>query len=138
MTTLRRILGVVGVAVALTACDALKDVMALATALDTQYHVPMNVNINNGSHLVITVVNAPQAEWAEDDRKAFAHEVAAFAKGHYARSASLDDITVVFQSSKSTGPVTVTRGGDSYRWTAAELTGPPADSAASGAVPASR
>lgn len=111
----------VAAALALAACQGIKDMMGVMTALNEHYHLAMNVNLNNGSHLVITLVNAPQADWADIDREAFAHEVAAFAKSHYAHPDALDDITVAFQSKSGAGPVTFTRGGGSYRWKVAEL-----------------
>ncbi|MFL5561468.1 MAG: hypothetical protein ACJ79K_08345 [Gemmatimonadaceae bacterium] len=102
-------------------CEGMKDVMAEASALSDRFHEPMNININNGSHLVITLVNAPERELDDAGREGYAREIAAFAKSHWPHPDALTDITVAYSSQSSTGPLTITRGNGSYRWTADEL-----------------
>ncbi len=103
-------------------CGALKDVMTLASSLEQQYHRPVNVNIQNGSHLTITLQGGKEDAASDSATSAeLAHEVAAYAMHHYAHPESLEEITVAFASVSSAGPVTVTRTAAPYTFTAAEL-----------------
>lgn len=111
-------------AIVVTGCQALKDASALYTALDTRFHEPMNVNINNGSHLVITLVNAPEDELDDAAREDYAREIAAFAKSRWAHPDQLDDITVAYSSVSKKGIVTYTNTSASYRWRLDELPAP--------------
>ena len=110
-------------------CEAFKDLSAVATALDGRFHEPMNVNINNGSHLVITLINAPERELDDAGREAYAQEIAAFAKSRWPHPHALDDVTVAYSSVSRTGPLTITRGNGVYRWKIDDLPDAPADSA---------
>jgi hypothetical protein len=106
----------------LGACGDVKSVMALSSALQTQYHLPANVRINNGSHLAITFQNADRTLKLDSlGRASFARDVAAFAKAHYSKASSLTDVTVAFANVSSTGPVTITRGEGQYVFQSSEL-----------------
>jgi len=107
---------------ALAACADLKNVMALAEALQVHYHLPANVNINNGSHLAITFQNVDASLKTDSaGRAAFAHDVAVFAKAHYPAAEELDDISIRFATVSSSGPLTTTRTDAPYSFTVAEL-----------------
>lgn len=127
-------------AIVVSGCEALKDVSTVYTALDKRFHEPMNVNINNGSHLVITLVNAPEDELDDAGREDYARQVAAFAKSKWPHPGQLDDITVAYSSVSKKGIVTYTNTSASYRWRVDELPAPaPTDStgaAASAPAPA--
>jgi hypothetical protein len=116
-------------AVVTSGCEGLKDLSTVYTALGEHFHEPMNVNINNGSHLIITLVNAPESALDDAGREAYARDIAAFAKSRWPHPGALDDITVAYSSQSSTGPLTVTRSNGVYRWTVAQLPDAPADSA---------
>jgi hypothetical protein len=109
--------------VAAAGCDDLKDIMAVAGAVEKQYHMPVHVNLNNGSHLAITFQNASLESMKLDSTGAdgFARNVAAFAKAHYAKQAELEDVSVVFARVSSAGPLTVTRTDAPYVFKASEL-----------------
>ncbi len=119
-----RLIRVVGglLCFAMLACADLKAVMALAEALQTEYHMPVNVNINNGSHLTVTFPNDAMAQLklADDDREKFARGVARFAVSHY-HGEAISDVQIAFQSVSSAGPITVTRSEAPFRFTADEL-----------------
>lgn len=104
-------------------CADLKDIMAVAGAVEKQYHMPVNVNLNNGSHLAITFQNASLESMKLDSTGAdgFARNVASFAKAHYAKRAELEDVSVVFARVSSAGPLTVTRTDAPYVFKASEL-----------------
>ena len=114
-------------ALAVSGCEAMKDVMTVSTALNARFHEPMNINFNNGSHLVITLVNAPEHELDDAGREGYAREVAAFAKSRWPHPDQLDDITVAYSSVSKKGVVTYTNTDASFRWRLDEL---PAVSAA--------
>lgn len=121
-------------AIVVTGCEMLKDASALYTALDQRFHEPMNVNINNGSHLVITLVNAPEDELDDAGREDYARQIAAFAKSKWPHPDQLDDITVAYSSVSKKGIVTYTNTSASYRWRLDELPAPAAtDSTAAAA-----
>lgn len=113
-------------AIAISGCETLKDASSLYTALDQRFHEPMNVNINNGSHLVITLVNAPEDELDDAGREDYARQIAAFAKSRWAHPDQLDDITVAYSSVSKKGIVTYTNTSASYRWRLDELQAPAA------------
>ena len=115
-------------------CEGLKDLSTVYTALDEHFHEPMNVNLNNGSHLVITLVNAPERELDDTGREAYARDIAAFAKSRWPHRGTLEDVTVAYSSQSRTGPLTVTRSNGVYRWKIAELPDAPADSAVDSAA----
>jgi len=104
-------------------CADLKDIMAVAGAVEKQYHMPVNVNLNNHSHLAITFQNASLESMKLDSTgvDGFARNVASFAKAHYAKRAELEDVSVVFARVSSTGPLTVTRTDAPYVFKASEL-----------------
>ena len=85
-----------------TGCAALQDLNALSAALEQQYHTRPAVALNNGSHLRITFQNIPAGAFVPES-------VATFAKAHYPRADSLEDITIAYTQVTSTGPLTVTR-----------------------------
>jgi hypothetical protein len=101
----------VAAAAAVIGCSDFKAMFALSAALQKEYHVPANVNLNNRTHLSITLQNLPAGLLDGDDssRQRFARELATFAKSHYAESSRLDDITIAFANVRGYGPVTVTR-----------------------------
>ena len=119
---LRRI-GAVLAAAAAVACADLKDITALAGAIQTEYKTPANVSVNNGSHLRITFQNAPLAAMKMDSagRATFARQVATFAKAHYPKAGQLDDISVAFANVTQAGPLTVTRTDAPYSFRPGEL-----------------
>lgn len=121
-TRLSRI-GTVVLAANAVACADLRDVVALASAIQTEYKVPANVSVNNASHLRITFQNAPLDRMKLDSagRATFAREVATFAKAHYSKAGQLDDITIAFASVKQTGLLTVTRTDAPYSFRARDL-----------------
>ena len=121
-------------AIAFSGCEAMKDVMTVSTALGKRFHEPMNVNFNNGSHLVITLVNAPEHELDDAGREDYAREVAAFAKSQWPHPNELDDITVAYSSVSKKGVVTYTNTDASYHWRLDEL---PAAAAGDTAAPRS-
>lgn len=116
-----RVLAALVLAASVAACDGLKDLSTVYTALGEHFHEPMNVNLNNGSHLVITLVNVPERELDDAGREAYAHDVAAFAKSHWPHPGTLDDITVAYSSQSSTGPLTITRSNGVFRWKTDQL-----------------
>ena len=116
----------IAAAIALAGCEAMKDVMTVSAALDKRFHEPMNINFNNGSHLVITLVNAPESELDEAGREDYARSVAAFAKSSWPHPSQLDDITVAYSSVSKKGIVTYTNTDASFRWRLDELPAPPA------------
>ena len=97
----RQIVAVAAVVMA-GGCAELKDLTALSSALEKQYHVRASVDLNNGSHLRITYENVPTGAFAPES-------VARFAKGHYHHAERLEDITIAFAQVARTGPLTVTR-----------------------------
>ena len=119
---LRRI-GMAVVATVAVACADLKDIVTLASEIQSEYKIPANVSVNNGTHLQITFRNAPLEAMKLDSagRATFARGVAAFAKAHYPKSGQLDDITIGFASVRQTGPLTVTRTDSPYSFRASDL-----------------
>lgn len=102
-------------------CQQLKDVAAVYGALDEHFHRQMNVTINNNSHLVITVVNAPEHELDDAGREAYARDIAVYAKSRWPHPDALEDITVAYSTVNKTGPITFTNNDRSYRWSASKL-----------------
>jgi hypothetical protein len=103
-------------------CAGLQDVMTLANSIRQRYQVPANVNINNGTHLIITFANLPPSVTADSvGRAVFAHDVAEFAEHQYREATKLEDVTIGFSKVSSIGPITVSRTEAPYRWTVAEL-----------------
>jgi Mg2+ and Co2+ transporter CorA len=118
---LRRFIAIVA-AVLATGCADLKEIVNLAVAIQEQFKAPANVNIINGSHMMITFRNAPQAAKSDNtDRAAIAREVARFATTHYTKAAQLEDITIAFAEVSSNGAVTVTRTERPYTFPIREL-----------------
>ena len=100
---------------ALVACADMKAMMSLSEALQAQYHVPANVRMNNGSHLIISFQNLDQSmKWDSGGRAIFAHDVAVFSKQHYAPISSVTDISVAFINVSQMGPLTTTRSDAPY------------------------
>ena len=83
-------------------CGVFKDLNALSSALEVRYNTRPTVMLSNGSHLRITFHNVPDGTFAPES-------VAAFAKAHYPRADSLDDITIAYVQITRIGPLTVTR-----------------------------
>jgi hypothetical protein len=110
-------------ALAAVACADLKAVVALSEAIQTQYHLPANVAINNNSHLTITFPKDAVAELklTDDARASFARNVASFAVSHYHGGTPLSDVRIAFQSVSNTGPITVTRTDAPFTFLASEL-----------------
>jgi hypothetical protein len=110
-------------AVLLAGCADLKEIVNLAVAIQQQYKAPVNVNIHNKSHLVITFQNAPQGAVKADnsERAGLAREVAKFAITHYKKAADLEDVTIAFADVSSNGPVTITRTERPYTFSIGEL-----------------
>ena len=104
------------------ACVDMKAIMGLADALQTEYHMPVNVNVNNGSHLTVTFPKdaVAQLKLSDEGRADFARGVARFAVSHY-HGEALSDVQIAFQSVSNTGPITVTRTDAPFRFTADEL-----------------
>ena len=111
------------VLVVVAGCADLKEIVNLAVDIQQQYKAPVNVNINNKSHMVITFQNAPQSAVKADnaERAELAREVAKFATTHYKKAAELEDVTIAFADVSSTGPVTVTRTERPYKFSIGEL-----------------
>jgi len=105
------------------ACVDLRAVMDLAKAMQAEYHMPVNVAINNESHLTITIPMEAVAELklSDEDRADFARRVARFAASHYRSETPLTDVRIVFESASSIGMVTVTRSDTPYTFLASEL-----------------
>ena len=109
-------------AVLLSGCDGFKDTLALSGAIQKQYGVPANVNLTNGSHLIITFQNLPQQTKGDStDRAKFAAQVASFTKAHYAHADELDDVTIAFAQVKSAGPLTLTRTDAPYTFATKDI-----------------
>ena len=130
MRTGRKLALAILAAIAIGGCQSLKDVTTVYAALDKHFHEPMSVNINNGSHLLITLVNAPESALDDAAREDYAREIATFAKSQWPHPDQLDDISVAFSTVSKKGVVTFTNTSGSYRWRIDELQAPPADSAA--------
>ena len=123
---MRRIASLAAAVLAVSAvgCADLKAVTTLATALQNEYHVPVNVNVNHngsGSHLVLLFAKFPETKLGPDERAAFARDVARFARAHYAGAAQLTDVTIGSVKRSGAGPVTFTETSVPYRFTMAEL-----------------
>lgn len=117
-TSRRALLVLVGLTLG---CAGLKDVTTFAPALQEHFHVPANVNVNNGAHLIVTFPNAPASVAGGSGKRAvFAREVAVFAKHTYPHPQEFEDVTVAFVV-RSAGPITSTNTGAPYRWRLAEL-----------------
>jgi hypothetical protein len=108
---------------AVVACDDLRDVMAVSSAVQERYHMAANVRLNNNSHLAITFQNAPVASMKLDSAglEEFARGVAAFAKAHYPKAKQLEDVTVAFSTVSDNGPITIERTEAPHRYLASEL-----------------
>ena len=105
-----------------TMVGELKGLVALQRRLAAEYHTnAISVNINNAVHLTVTFANSPMGQLPEDEREGAARGVATFVLGHYPRADTLRTITVAFSSRTSAGPLTITRGGNAYRFAPAEL-----------------
>jgi hypothetical protein len=104
------------------ACVDMKAIMALAEAIQGEYHMPVNVNVNNGSHLTVTFPTDALAELklSDEGRANFARSVARFAVSHY-QGEPLSDVRIAFQTVSNTGPITVTRTDAPFTFTASEL-----------------
>jgi len=104
------------------ACVDMKAIMGLAEALQTEYHMPVNVNINNGNHLTVTFPSdaIAQLKLSDADRASFARGVARFAVSHY-QGEPISDVQIAFQSVSNAGPITMTRTDAPFRFTANEL-----------------
>lgn len=106
------------------ACADLKALTSLVAALQSEYHVPVNANVNtdrNGSHLVLLFAQLPQPKLGPDERAAFARDVARFARAHYTGATRLTDISVGTVQRSGAGPVTYTQTSVPYHFTMAEL-----------------
>src|SRR5262245_14329753 len=107
-----RLLRLIAIAAAVLAagCADLKEIVNLAIAIQEQFKAPANVNIMNGTHMMITFRSAPTGAAKSDntDRAAIAREVARFATTHYTKAAQLEDITIAFAEVSSSGAVTRT------------------------------
>lgn len=117
-STITRIMATLALATSLAAagCADLRGLASLSAGLRSQYGLPANVNLNNGSHLRITFQNLPPDKVPDDSsaRAQFAHDVAAFARHHYPDASRLDDISVAFATVSKTGPVTISKVDGSY------------------------
>jgi hypothetical protein len=134
-TKLRAPLFVALLATAATlACADMKALYSLVNALQGEYHVPVNANLN-GSHLVLLFARFPQAKLSPDERAAFARDIARFARAHYAGAARLTDIGVGTVQRSGAGPVTFTRTEVPYRFTIAELDDSSGDAPTAADVP---
>jgi len=99
----------------------IRDLQALATAINARYKAPAGINLMTGGQLTITFQNSKYAELPPAARKEFALDVARFA---VARSAARDSVRVVrvgFKSTKGMGAVTLSRSEVPYSWSLAEL-----------------
>lgn len=108
---------------AAVACDDLRDVMAVSSAVQERYHMAANVRLNNNSHLAVVFQNAPVASMKLDSAglEEFARGVAAFAKAHYPKAKQLEDVTVAFATVSDNGPITITKTDTPHRYLANEL-----------------
>ena len=120
-----RLLRVVGGLLCLVtlACVDMKAIMALAEAIQAEYHMPVNVNVNNGSHLTVTfpTESLAQLKLSDEGRANFARSVARFAVSHYQGEPALSDVRIAFQTVSNAGPLTVTRTDAPFTFTANEL-----------------
>lgn len=114
---------VVVAAVLLIGCAGLRDLLTLSGALQKQFGAAANVNLSNGSHLIVTFPNLPEETLKAEggDRAKLAADVAHFVKVHYAQANELNDITVAFAQVKSAGPLTMTRTDAHYSFAAKDL-----------------
>ena len=113
---------VVALTMALLGCGDLKNLVALSSALQEKYHVTPNVNIMNGSHLLITFQNMDDlAKTDSAGRERFAREVATFAKAHYPEANHLEGIAVTFATVRSAGPLTMTNVDAPFSYHPADL-----------------
>jgi hypothetical protein len=112
---------------ALVACGefrtALTDVTQLAAAIQSQFGLPVGVNIGGGT-LVISIPGEAAAKIPTAQREAFSLAVARFAYAHYGHPATLARVGVQFVSRQDYGPLHVTRSDPGGSWLVGELSGP--------------
>jgi hypothetical protein len=107
--TMRRLRWVSGcvLCLALAACEQvrtqLNDVMQLGAALQTQFNMPVHINIAGGA-LTVSMVDQAADKLTAADRDALALSVARFAYAHYAHPDALSRVAVTFVSRTSMQP----------------------------------
>ena len=96
-----RAVALAALAVAL-GCADLKNMQLLSSALVQRYGTQPTVALNNGSHLRITFQNVPTGTFDPES-------VATFVKAHYPAADSLEDISIAYATTRTSGDLTVTR-----------------------------
>jgi hypothetical protein len=85
----------------------------------------VNINLNNGTSLVIGIVNSPLKALPTEQKKAKALEVAQLAYRGYPQAAKLDQVSVVFVAQKSyAGVINYKDTSDAFNFAASDLSNP--------------
>lgn len=107
-----------GVTLALAACRPVKQVTALGKDIGQEFRRPIVVSINGRSHLVLVI--PPQKDSTRTDTTdpaSLARQIAVYAVKHYEHTASLKDVTVIFDAGDDSSSF------GNYTWGADDLSG---------------
>lgn len=112
----------------LTGCDFVKetagvlgDLNQLRSELTAKTSCDVNLNLNNGSHLAIGLLNSRLKSLPAEQKQALTREIARFALAHYRAGGNLETINVGFVTRKSFLVFNYTDATDNYPFTVAEL-----------------
>ncbi len=83
--------------------EQLDDVMQVVSAIQSQFNIPVTVNVSGGN-LAIALSGEAAAKLSAADRTTLAHTVAQFAYAHYGHRDALSRVAVTFVSRAGTEP----------------------------------
>ena len=116
------ILGLGVLLIAATGCQALGQLQAVLSALQQKFpDEQCNVNISNGSHITVSLINSKMASAPKKEQQAFMLEVARCACNAWPQPGTLSDVSVAFVSHTQVGPVSYNNSAIGARFTPAEL-----------------
>ena len=112
----------------LTGCDFVKETAGvlgelnqLRIDLTAKTACDVSLNLNNGSHLTIGLLNSPFKTLPEEQKKTLTREIARYALARYRGSGKLESIAVCFVAQKSYLVFHYTDSTDNRRYQVADL-----------------
>ena len=127
---MRRRLTCVFACLLLTACQGMRaqmdDVIQLVNALQSQFHVPVSINVSGGT-LAVSLADEGTEKLSAAERETLALSVARFAYAHYGHPDALSHVAVTFVFRTRKGAITYSRMEPGGSWPTSQLVqAPPA------------
>ena len=105
--------------------QSFKELWRLRSQVVETFHLSdVSVNLRNGRHLTVSVVNSPLNRLSKMKQREKARQIAAFVAKSYKPKDTLESVSVVFAAGKSYFIFSYTESSETYRFETAELLAP--------------